>query len=68
MTLSEFRAATAHLPGRTLIGYLAPWGELSPAVIAAPDELAEDDPVKALLTTDLIAITTTPDQLAFSLL
>lgn len=58
MTLGEFRAATAHLSENTLIGYLAPWGELSPACIAAPDELAEDDPVKAIITADIVVITT----------
>ena len=59
MTLDEFRAATANLPGRTLIGLLTPWGELQPACIAERDELAEDDPVRDLITADIIVITTT---------
>ena len=58
MTLQEFRTFTDQMPGNTLIGLLEPWGEISPAAIAHRDELAEDDPVRDLITTNIILITT----------
>lgn len=58
MTLRDFRRATAAMPPDTLIGYLSQWGALQPACIAERDELAEDDPVRDLLTADIVVITT----------
>jgi hypothetical protein len=63
MTLRDFRRATAAMPPDTLIGYLSQWGQLSPAAIADRDECSEDDPVRDLLTRDIIVITTAEPEL-----
>ena len=46
MTLSDFKAATAHLPGDLDLRVLAPWGEIADAVIIQAADLDTEDPVR----------------------
>jgi len=46
MTLSEFRAATASLPGDIDLKILAPWGDIEDAVIIQAADLDAEDPVR----------------------
>lgn len=58
MTLSEFRAQTAHLPGDFEIKILSPWGEIEDSAFVTRDDLAEDDPVRESMHPTFILIAT----------
>ncbi len=49
MTLSDFRDATAHLPGDLDLRVLAPWGEIDDAVLVNAADLDPADPVREAL-------------------
>lgn len=61
MTLRDFNKATAGLPGETPLKVLAPWGEISDAILIARDDLMDDDPVKEAFPDNILLIAESAD-------